>query len=315
MKLLLLRCLLAWMNLATYFRRVGDLFPRIGTRISFFLLRHIRYRWLFILPHMSRTLGMTGRGLRLRAEVARANKASLLQDSKPLDYIWLTQRREWLVKAATYGRNAQVLQEIAACTGQLNAVVEPLHRQGQPVMLAPLHMVSDILATMVAAGVYPGKATVIASFGEQVHSPEELTLGGLNLDYCSIHDQSNVIAGNLLSSVMGAAQGDRNIILFPDITPEFTLGAYQGQTSKLACQLFQRPAKLHNGIVRLSRAISAQVVFYHLYYEGGVKIKIYPPMQARQLKQQMPEIIEQSIREHADDWMLWHAHSLYFINE
>ena len=315
MKHILLRTLLAWMNLATYFGRVTVFTQHLGLRMAYFLLRHMDYRWLFILPHMSRTLGICGRSLKLRAKVAQANKQCLLRDDPKLDYIWLTQRREWLVKAATFGQNTQVLREIAVCIEQLNAVVEPLHQQGQTVMLAPLHMVSDVLATMVGAGIYPGKATVITSFGDHLHSSQALIQGGLSLEYCSIHDQSNVIAGNLLTSLMSAARSERNIILFPDITPEFTLGANQSETSKLACQLFQRPAQLHNGIVRLSRAISAQVVFYHLYYEKGVKIKIYPPMKARQVKEQMPQIIETSIREHADDWMLWHAHSLYFINE
>jgi hypothetical protein len=315
MKLLLLRFVFAWMNLASYFERVSVFAQRLGVGMAYFLLGHIHYRWLFVLPHMYRALGMCGRSLKLRAKVAQANRQCLLQDGLKLDYIGLTQRRKWLVMAATHGRNAQVLKEMAACTEQLNAVVEPLHQQGQTVMLAPLHMVSDVLATMVGAGVYPGKATVIASFGDHVHSTEELVQGGLNLEYCSIHDPSQVIAGNLLPSLMSAARGERNIILFPDITPDFTLAAYQGQTSKLACQLFQRPAKLHNGIVRLSRAIAAQVVFYHLYYEQGVKIKIHPPLTAKQLKDQMPKIIEQSIKKHADDWMLWHAHSLYFMNQ
>jgi len=315
MKFLALRLQLTWMNIVNYLGRINYFAQLLGSRIAYFLLRHINYRWLFILPHINRGLGLTGRALKVRAEVAQANKQCLLQGSDSLNYIWLTQRREWLVRAATFGRNAKVLKEIASCTEQLNAVVEPLHRDGQSVMLAPLHMVSDILATMVGAGVYPNKATVIASFGNHVHSQDELLQGGLNLDYCSIHDQGSAIAGNLLTSLMSAAQGERNIILFPDITPEFTLGTYQGQSSKLPCKLFQRPAKLHNGIVRLSRAISARVVFYHLYYDGGVRIKIHPPLKATQLKQHMPEIIENSIREHANDWMLWHAHSLYFINE
>jgi len=315
MKLLVLRLLLKGMNLASYLGRVGYLARQLGDKQAYFLLRHINYRCLFILPHIGRNLGMSGHALKMRAKVAAANKQCLLPNSASLNYIWLTQRREWLVRAATYGRNVQILKEIAECTAQLNAVVEPLHRAGQPVILAPLHTVSDILATMIGAGVYPNKATVIASFGNHVHSAEELQQGGVNLDYCSIHDQSDVVAGNLLSSLMSAARGERNIILFPDITPEFTLGAYQGQTSKLTCQLFQRPAALHNGIIRLSRAISARVVFYSLNYDRGVKINIYSPLQAAQLKQQMPAIIENTIREHANDWMLWHAHSLYFINE
>lgn len=61
--------------------------------------------------------------------------------------------------------------------------------------------------------------------------------------------------------------------------------------------------------------MSAQVVFYHLYFDNGLKIVIHPPVAARKLKDDMPRIIEQSIRDYSTDWMLWHSHSLFFIND
>ncbi len=51
------------------------------------------------------------------------------------------------------------------------------------------------------------------------------------------------------------------MIVFPDITPDYTVQTEEGASSKLSCHLFNRAAKLHNGVVRLSSAISAQVVF------------------------------------------------------
>jgi lauroyl/myristoyl acyltransferase len=65
----------------------------------------------------------------------------------------------------------------------------------------------------------------------------------------------------------------------------------------------------------MARMMSAKVVFYHLYYDRGLKIIIQEPVPAKKLKQEMPLIIEQSIREHSTDWMLWHSHSLFFIND
>ncbi|MBE0149747.1 ABC transporter, partial [Serratia fonticola] len=54
---------------------------------------------------------------------------------------------------------------------------------------------------------------------------------------------------------------------------------------------------------------------YYLYYDQELKIHIEPPVQARSLKARLPEIIETSIARHPEDWLLWHAHSLFFINE
>jgi hypothetical protein len=77
-----------------------------------------------------------------------------------------------------------------------------------------MHMVSDVLSTMVGAAVFPGKATVITSRSANAHSEAERQLGGVNLTYCSIHEDNKNIAGNLMTSVMEAAENKRNIILF-----------------------------------------------------------------------------------------------------
>lgn len=95
-------------------------------------------------------LKLVPRNVKLRAAVAESNRQCLLDDEKKFDYVWLTQRRQLLIQAVTYGQNRRLLRELAACSAQLNSVVEPLQRAGQPVILAPLHMVSDVLTTMVA---------------------------------------------------------------------------------------------------------------------------------------------------------------------
>lgn len=315
MKFFALWCALVWKNLAVKYQLALHKLGLISYRAHCLLFRRMHYRVIFAFSHVSRFLGLTRRDVKLRAVVAQSNRQCLLHDNKAFDYIWLTQRRELLVQAVTYGQNRWALQELAACTAQLNAVVEPLQRAGQSVILAPLHMVSDILSTMIGGMVYPGKATVITSRSADVYSAAERQMGGLDLTYCSIHEDNKNIAGTLMTSVMDAASNQRNIILFPDITPDFTQFASKDKAGKLKCRLFGRPATLHSGIIRLARMMSAKVVFYHLYYDNGLKIRIHDPVPAKKLKDEMPEIIEQSIREYSTDWMLWHSHSLFFIND
>lgn len=315
MKFFALWCALFWKNLTVKYQWFLYKIQLIAYRAHCLLFRRLHYRVVFAFSHVSRFLGLTRRDLKLRAAVAEANRRCLLNDKKKFDYIWLTQRRQLLVQAVTYGQNRRVMQELADCSAQLNAVVEPLQRAHQSVILAPMHMVSDVLSTMVGAAVFPGKATVITSRSANAHSEAERQLGGVNLTYCSIHEDNKNIAGNLMMSVMEAAENKRNIILFPDITPDFTQFASKDKTEKLHCQLFDRQANLHSGIIRMARMMSARVVFYHLYYDRGLKIIIHEPVPAKKLKQEMPLIIEQSIREHSTDWMLWHSHSLFFIND
>ncbi|SFN24644.1 hypothetical protein SAMN05216516_104114 [Izhakiella capsodis] len=315
MKFYALWCALFWRNLTVRCQWLISKLQRVGYRAHCALFRYLHYRIVFAFSRARIFFKLIPRDVKLRAAVAESNRQCLLNDNKTFDYVWLTQRRKLLIEAVTYGRNRRLLRELADCSARLNGVVEPLQRAGQPVLLAPLHMVSDVLSTMIGATAYPGKATVITSRSANAHSEAERRLGGLDLNYCSIHEDNKNIAGNLMTSVMAAAENKRNIILFPDITPDFTQFASKDKAEKLSCRLFERPASLHSGIIRLARMMSAQVVFYHLYFDKGLKIKIHEPVAPRMLKDEMPRIIEQSIHDYSTDWMLWHSHSLFFIND
>jgi hypothetical protein len=45
---------------------------------------------------------------------------------------------------------------------------------------------------------------------------------------------------------------------------------------------------LHSGLVRLSGAIAAQVVFYHLSYDNGLRIHIHPPVSSQNVASVLP---------------------------
>ncbi|CAI1112533.1 Lauroyl/myristoyl acyltransferase [Serratia marcescens] len=314
MRLLAVRGYLAWRNGLDAVARFSAAGAGMGNRLTCALLRRVDYRlWLAVCRRLRGSRPQ--RRFRHRHAVALANRQSLLGEGK-LDFAWLMQRRQWLDVAAVYARNTVLMNHLADCSAQLDRVVAPLHRAGVPVLLAPMHTVSDVLATLVGAGVYPGRATVIVSGDVQEfarRSPENEWRQ--RLDYCSIHDDPRHIAGTLSQAMLEAAEHRRNIILFPDITPDYTLNGKQDAAAKLACHLFGRPAHLHSGIVRLSRALRAQVVCYSLYFDRGIRIHIEEPIVAEQVGRAMPAIVERTLRQHADDWLLWHSHSLFFINE
>ncbi|WP_380183026.1 ABC transporter [Kalamiella sp. sgz302252] len=306
---------LAWHNFLARLARACRLFRQVRHKIFCWLLRHCDYRWLLRLAALGRRLGLGNRAERRRAFVAAANKQCLIDDGRRLDYAALCYRRRLFELAATFGQNPQLLAQLERCKTELDAVVKPLHQAGSPVVLAPLHMVSDVLAGIVGSAVFPGKATVIVSASVENYDQQTRQAAGINLSYCSIHDDNRAIADNLTSAIMAAATNQQNIMLFPDITPDYTAQGQAAKSAKLGCRLFGRPARLHSGIIRIARALAAQVVFYYLYYDKGIKIYIYQPVASRDLKGKLPEIIEASLRRHPDDWTLWHSHSLFFINE
>lgn len=306
---------LAWRNSLTALMRSVEPLRRAQKHAVCWLLRHGNYRWFLGVAALGRWLRLSDRGERRRAFVAAANQQCLLGHGRQVDFAALSYRRRLLDLAATFGQNPQVQAQLERCTAQLNAVVEPLHQAGSPVVLAPLHMVSDVLAGMVGGAVFPCQATVIVSSSVEIYQEQLRQLGKVNLSYCSIHDDNRAIAGNLMAAMMEAAEHRRNIIIFPDITPDYTVNTNEAATAKLHCRLFDRAANLHSGVIRVARALSAQVVFYYLYYDQEIKIHIDPPVPARSLKSKLPELIETSIARHPEDWLLWHSHSLFFINE
>ncbi|EGT4254024.1 ABC transporter [Citrobacter amalonaticus] len=259
-------------------------------------------------------LRLLGRSFRLRNAVANENLRCLTGQTGRVDAAWIAVRRRLLEEAATWGQNPVLLQQIRACAAELDAVVAPLHQQNIPYILAPLHTVSDILAAMIGACVTPGKASVVVSSSAELYNAQTRELGGINLSYCSIHQQNKTLAGDLIGLITDVATGQQNMIIFPDISPDYTLQAEGALAAKMPCRLFGRSAKLHNGVVRLSGVIAAQVVFYHLSYDNGLHIHIHPPVSNQDVAHALPDIIESTLREYPQEWLLWHSHSLFFIN-
>lgn len=318
MRLLVVWVYFAWRNQLDKLAFFGWKFGGWKAKLSIWLLRHCDYRFVFMLKALYRALGLIERKQKNLAYVAAANSQCLLAEQKKRpaqNFIRTAQRRQILELAATYGQNQQILAQLAICTQLLDCQVKTLHDAGSPVILAPLHMVSDVLAGIVGANTYPKKATVVVSSSAEIYEEQARQMGGVNISYCSIHADSSVIAGNLMDAIMETADHKRNIIIFPDITPDYTVDSMMSKTAKTPCHLFGRPANLHSGIIRMAKVLSAQVICYYLYYDKEIKIYIYPTISSQQVKSKLPELIETSITRHPQDWLLWHSHSLFFINE
>jgi lauroyl/myristoyl acyltransferase len=287
-------------------------------RVEIVVLRKlVRYVPIPVVLSVARglcALRLTGRGFRSQNAVATENFRCLTGQTSPINAVWIAVRRRLLEEAATWGQHPALLRQLRTCADTLDAVVAPLHQQSIPVILAPLHSVSDVLAAIVGASVTPGNASVVVSASAERYNQHARTLGGVQLTYCSIHQENKTLASNLMSLIADVAAGVQNMIIFPDISPDYTLQAEGALAAKLPCRLFGRAAKLHHGVVRLSGVIRAQVVFYHLVYDRGLQIHIHPPVAANAVAGTLPGIIEQTLREHPQDWLLWHSHSLYFIN-
>ena len=301
-------------NSVEWFADVKRLLSQVRGSLLRKIVRYVPLSLLLLVTKGLCTMRLLGRSFRLQQAVANENYRCLTGQKGRLNVTWVAMRRRLLEEAATWGQNPTLLWQIRACAAQLNAVVAPLHQQKVPYILAPLHTVSDVLAAMVGACVTPGNASVVVSSSAELYNAHTRALGGIALSYCSIHQESKTLANSLMGLITDVAVGQQNMIIFPDISPDYTLQAEGALAAKLSCRLFGRSAKLHNGVVRLSGVIGAQVVFYPRSYDGGLRIHIHPPVSSKNVATALPDIIESTLRAHPQEWLLWHSHSLFFIN-
>ena len=251
-------------------------------------------------------------GNKKKINIAEENFRCLTGRKPEYSLSWTQLQRVILEDAAIWGRNEKILEEIQQCAEQLNYIVSGLRQQGRTVILAPLHIVSDTLAAIVASLVAPKISTIIVSSGAEKFRELCRTNENAKLYFCSIH-QDNIAFSRQLSAVINdVTDGKQNLIIFPDIPPTYTSMVSTLGKHKIECKLFDRPAKLHDGILRLSKIMSACVLFFYIYYDNGLKINIYSPVEPEQIAVKAPAIIEESIREHPEQWILWHNGFLFF---
>ncbi|MDN5986774.1 MAG: ABC transporter, partial [Hafniaceae bacterium] len=189
------RFLLVWIVFST--KNIGGYFHQVTHRLlsalkTFFcwVLRFCNVRLVLAIARGLCFLGVLGREFRHQNPVATQNFSCLTGQKGRIDASWIAVRRKILEASATWAQNPKVLQQLAACTQQLDEAVAPLRLRKNAVILAPLHSISDVLAAMVAAGVTPGRASVIVSSSAEQYNARARALGGVNLSYCSIHQDS-----------------------------------------------------------------------------------------------------------------------------
>ncbi|MCZ6444533.1 hypothetical protein O5268_23445 [Escherichia coli] len=94
-------------------------------------------------------------GNKKKINIAEENFRCLTGRKPEYSLSWTQLQRVILEDAAIWGRNEKILEEIQQCAEQLNYIVSGLRQQGRTVILAPLHIVSDTLAAIVASLVAP----------------------------------------------------------------------------------------------------------------------------------------------------------------
>ncbi|EIL6630289.1 ABC transporter, partial [Salmonella enterica] len=246
--------------------------------------------------------------------VAEENFKCLMGKKPAVSLTWSQVRRILLDEGATWARDKEIEKQITDCAKILDDYVSGLKKKGDTVILAPLHFLSDTIATVIASKISPKVSTVIVSNGAEKYREVCSNIESGKLNFCSIHQGNNDFSMGLIPVINDVMEGKQNIIIFPDIPVDYTKTVSNLSGYKFNCKIFNRAASLHTGVIRLSKILSATVVFFYIYYDDGIKINILKSVKKDELKHDIHRIIEDAIKTNPEQWLLWNNYSLFYTH-
>lgn len=277
--------------------------------------RNFPYPWHLKIHVFAHALSFIFHGsMRKRDSQANINMQWVKPGAKHHAHLTLWAKKRCLEKAF-YFHNKSLLREVKMCAVKLQAQVEVLRATGTPVIFAPMHTISDMLAAMVCGFVTPGNLAIISSHKTNSLGPDEAAgYAALNMTLVKFHpvDSNPVVLKQILRSVKNHST---NLLVYPDVLPEVTERVFKKSMRTTDCKMFDRPAKIHSGLSELSRMAGATVIFFCLFErDGKLDIDILDQVQFAHVPEATPNIIQRAITSYPYVWLLWHSPSFFYFN-
>lgn len=291
-----------------------DIVRQHWQRMIAFAWRAINYRHILWLHEAWFTLSLR----RIRQDsfdlVARSNIHQVIGVTAQHPHSLTILRREVLGSALHHG-NTTLFRDLETCSAKLQCCIDSLP-DDKPVIFAPLHGVSDHVASAVCALAGLRNVSVVSAYPDDVLGSTEtdvLTQRGSTMDHLNIRD----LAGPGLKKCLSRVTAKKtHLVIFPDALPEFTEDVAGRSMRTSSLRLFGRQARLHTGLEDLARLAKARVIYFCMTTDakGRVGISILANLGWDEIKEKNGEVIEGGIRAHHDSWMLWNVASLFYLN-
>lgn len=277
--------------------------------------KHISISEAIVFCRIPFYLSKNARHDRARAGIWRANLERITGTKCKIDYPELMRRRR-LLESALYHSDAELAVMMNDCAVKLQAVREDVILNGYIPILAPFHICSDAIATVVGAMVPPIRCHAYSIYQKEVLAPDEAErLSFFRANLLRYHPDSPPARQRELFRELRA--GVANMLIFPDAIPQLTnmLLERAMRTSKVT--LFGREARLHCGAEEISRIAGGKtggklIPFYIYWQNNRLAIRIF---EACESTDEIALCLEQALRECGDQWMLWHFPSTFYFND
>lgn len=242
----------------------------------------------------------------IRAEIAR-------------DILKLPQRQVQRVRAAVqlekfvdqriyFGRDIrkrEVLPELEAVAQALASKVRQLkqERPNQPVVVSPFHFVSQYANIYIVErlGALLGlqSLSVVSGVPRNQYGDDHALIPGIKVLYTYGDTNRNGLGVRVARSL----KRDGVIVLFADVPP-FTMHRYPMETVEVS--MFQRSARVHNGVFRMGDNFNALLLPFFLRFENGrfeSHIFDHIPLAAPDAPQRLSDCIESALTDNFQQWL------------
>ena len=295
-----------------------DSVVQFSRRVWFVILgpfwKYIPYNWLLtgFAPLYAIYVVLAKRSV--RSVFIQRNMKLLLPEVRPRSVYAVWHKRSALDKAI-YFYNRRLESDIKACARRIEECAEQARADGSPVILAPLHMVSETVALGICALVAPSKIWIVAARETGILKPDQLRrFRDFGVDIVWL-DPLTLKSGELIQALSALKRGKGNFLIFPDSLPEITTRIFRKTMSTENYILFDRKAQLHSGLAKMAHMVGAKVLFFSLATRAErIVIEMIKVVPCEEISVELPAFIEAALRNTPQSWMLWHSPSSFFFN-
>lgn len=246
--------------------------------------------------------------------LALANARRITKSEPHVNHIRLWSEKK-LKEMLLYMNDEQTIAQLRDCAHELETYMQANLSNDKPIIFSPLHMISDVLASVMCGFISANETLVISTHKDDTLGGNEaasLNKMGVNLVKLDPEFTDTLALRHLLRNVKARTS---QLVIFADAPSEITLTLTGKQMRTYDCPLFGRPAHLHSGLNELARLSQSQVVFFGLYSERGcLRLAIFGHAQPEELPSRTPSIIEQALQQFPQAWLLWYTPSFFYFN-
>lgn len=229
--------------------------------------------------------------------------------------VWLEKK---ILEKCLYMNDEWLTDELKKCAEMLDKKIRAIFDENTPIILAPMHMVSDVLVSVMCGYLSnSSKKTVVISTHETNKLGNDENSSLINLGVNLIKIDPALIQGSELKRVVRDVNKRKiNLLIFPDAPPEVTLSLTNKTMRTFRCNLFNKPAKIHSGIKDLARLSNASVIVFGLSYEcHKLTLNVYGTASSINLDCQLPLLIEKALKKNPCEWLLWYTPSFFSFDD